>query len=128
MVIAHTQRTSSQWHFQHLISMSLSTSTSTSSDLNDIINIISSQWNYQQQKHHHINIIINNNIISYQLLSILSLITTSCFINIIININVTSYQLISLIKISSINHIPHIHTYIVHAWDSHSRGLQTTQV
>ena len=111
-----TQHTSSQWHFQrqqHLISIIIN------------INIIQSQWHYQYHlilmtlstatSSSHINIIINNNIISYQLLSISSLIITLYSINIIININDTSYQLISLITVSSINHIPHIHTYIVHA-------------
>jgi len=131
----------SQCHYQyqhHLISMSFSTSIS--SHLNVIlnINIISSHCHSQHQHHlismtlsttsFHINIIINTNIVLYQLLSISSSMTTSFSINVILNINVTSYQLILSIIISSVNHIPHIHTYIVHAWDSHSRGLQTTQV
>jgi len=38
-----------------------------------------------------------------------SSITTSSHINIIININITSYQLMSSIEISSVSHTPHTH-------------------
>jgi len=88
------------------------------------INIISSQWHYQQQLHHFI--------LTY------SPIITSIHVDIIIIINFISNQYhhkyqhhhISIKFINSnINNKSHFaYTYIFNAWDSHSSGLQTTWI
>ena len=49
----------------------------------------------------------------YHLMLTKSSITTSSHINIIINVNLTSYQLMSSIATSTVSHIPHIHIYFM---------------